>query len=178
MAKTIVYRSARAGDLSNIHRLLQAEQKILALPYPFIDDNRLALYLANALNFGAIWVAELSGRVVGTLVCSGVTPGWSKVTLLINDFFVVDEHFRKHGVAVNLIKKAKAFSEEKRLPLWFEVSTGGKPELKDRFIQMQGLDYMGGRFLHWPSQLPTSPEDARRIEAENLAKARAEAQPL
>jgi GNAT superfamily N-acetyltransferase len=101
-----------------------------------------------------VWVAELSGRIVGTLVCSIAQPLWSNLWLLIDDFFVVDQHFRKHGVAKNLISVAKAFADAKNLPIWFEVNTGGKAELKDRFIDMQGFTYMGGRHLYWPVNLP------------------------
>jgi hypothetical protein len=98
---TIAYREATGLDLSNIYRLLNEEHKFLELPYPVLDLDKTIRYIANLVRSpnGRVWVADLSGRVVAALVCSIVQPLWSNLWLLSNDFFVVDQHFRKHGVA-------------------------------------------------------------------------------
>lgn len=154
---TIAYREATGLDLSNIYRLLNEEHKFLELPYPVLDLDKTIRYIANLVRSpnGRVWVADLSGRLVGALVCSIVQPLWSNLWLLNNDFFVVDQHFRKHGVAKNLIDIAKQFADAKNLPIWFETTTGGKAELLDRFVSMQGLAYMGGKHLYWPINLPS-----------------------
>jgi hypothetical protein len=155
---TIQYREASGLDLSNIYRLLKSEHDLLDMPFPVLNVDKTIRYVSNLVRSpnGRVWVADLSGRLVGTLICSIVQPLWSDLWFLSNDFFTVDQHFRKHGVAQKLIELAKMLSEEKRLPIWFEVTTGGRAELKDRFIAFQGLTYMGGRHLYWPSSLPHS----------------------
>ena len=152
----ITYREAAGLDISNIFRLLHSEYAALELPYPVLNEHRTISYIANLVQHpnGKVWVADLSGRIVGALVCSIVRPLWSDTWMLNNDFFVVEPHFRKHGVAQNLMTAAKAFSEEKRLPIWFETTCGGRAELKDRWVAMQGLDYIGGRSLYWPKSFP------------------------
>jgi hypothetical protein len=155
---TIQYREASGLDLSNIYRLLKSEYDLLTIPFPVLNVDKTIRYVANLVRSvnGRVWVADLSGRLVGVLVCSIIQPLWSDLWFLSNDFFTVDTHFRKHGVAVKLIEIAKIFSEEKRLPIWFEITTGGKAELKDRFVDFQGMEYMGGRHLFWPKSLPLS----------------------
>lgn len=164
--KKIVYREATARDLTNIHRLIVAEHGKLTDPYPMINEAKLSLFLATILVRGKIWVADLSGRVIGAMVCSLYEPAWSDLKLISNNFFVVEEHFRKHGVADGLVAIVKRFAAPRRMPIWFEVTTGGRAELKDRFLTIRGAKYIGGRMCIWPADLPSSPEELTAVAAE------------
>lgn len=152
---TIKYREANSLDISNIYRLFEAEQKLLETPFPLMSPARCTQYIAAILADGVARVADLDGRIKGVILGSPVKPPWSDLWVLDIPFLVVDPHFRKHGVAQNLIKTVLVWAADKKLPVWIEATTGGKRALiKDRFIAMQGLTYMGGRFLCWPKELP------------------------
>jgi GNAT superfamily N-acetyltransferase len=155
MATTIRYREATGLDISNIIRLFQAEQKEVEIPHPLLNERKLAAYLGAAICEGVVRVADLSGRIVGAAVAAPIRPAWSDLFLLDVTFLVVEPHFRKHGIAQCLLKMLQAWATERKLPMWIDCTTGGKKALlKDRFIAMQGLTYMGGRFLFWPKDLP------------------------
>jgi GNAT superfamily N-acetyltransferase len=152
---TIKYREANPLDISNIYRLFEAEQKELEIPFPLMHPHKTTVYIANALADGVVHVADLDGRIKGAVVGAPIKPPWSDLWVLDVPFLVVDSHFRKHGVAQHLIKAMVVWAAGKKLPVWFSAMTGGKNALiKDRFIAMQGLTYMGGRFLYWPKELP------------------------
>lgn len=153
---TIKYREGNALDISNIYRLLEAEQKEIEIPFPLMSPKKMVAYIAQALLDGIVIVADLDGRIKGVAIGAPVKPAWSDLWVLDVPFLVVDQHFRKHGVAQNLLKTLKDWASDKKLPIWVEALTGGKNALiKDRFVAMQGMTYMGGRFLHWPKELPT-----------------------
>lgn len=152
---TIAYREADGLDISNIYRLIKAEHEDLKIPYPMISSTKLPAYIGKMLVDGKVWVASLSGRIIGAVVCSVARPLWTDLWLINGDFLVVDKHFRKHGVAQNLIRLMTKFAGEKRLPVWLACTTGGvEASIKDRFLAMQGLEYMGGTFLFWPKDIP------------------------
>lgn len=154
MAK-ITYREGNALDISNIYRLFEAEQKQIEIPFPLMNPKKTVAYIAAALLDGVVVVADLDGRIKGAVVGAPVKPPWSDLWVLDIPFLVVDPHFRQHGVAQHLIQAVKDWAADKKLPVWVEALTGGKSALlKDRFIAMQGLTYMGGRFLLWPKDLP------------------------
>jgi GNAT superfamily N-acetyltransferase len=152
---TITYRQGNPLDISNIYRLLDAEEKLIEIPWPMMHPNKMVAYIAAMLNDGVVVVADLDGRLKGVAMGQPIKPPWSDLWVLDMPFLVVDSHFRKHGVAQNLIKTVLNWAADKKLPVWIEALTGGKSAvIKDRFIAMQGLTYMGGRFLHWPKDLP------------------------
>lgn len=151
MATTIRYREATGLDLSNIIRLFAVEQKELETPFPPINDRKLAAYLGASIAEGVVRVADLSGRIIGAAVGAPIRPAWSDMWILDVTFLVVEPHFRKHGVAQCLLKMLRDWAQDKSLPIWVDCTTGGKKALiKDRFMSMQGMTYMGGRFCWWP----------------------------
>jgi GNAT superfamily N-acetyltransferase len=154
MAK-IHYRGGNALDISNIYRLFEAEQKLIEIPFPLMNPMKMVQYIAAALQDGVVVVADLDGRIKGAALGAPVKPPWSDLWVLDIPFLVVDPHFRKHGVAQSLIQAVLHWASDKKLPVMIDMLTGGKSALlKDRFIAMRGLTYMGGKFLHWPKELP------------------------
>ncbi len=152
---TIAYREATGLDISNIYRLIKAEYDDLKIPYPLVSESKLPAYVGKMIVDGKVWVASLSGRIIGAAVCSVARPLWTDLWLINCDFLVVDKHFRKHGVGQHLIRLMNKFAGEKKIPVWLACTTGGEEAtIKDRFVAMQGLSYVGGNFLFWPKDLP------------------------
>lgn len=155
MAKTITYRAGTALDVSNIVRLFKEEYARIKVPYPAISDIRAVAYVANMLGDGVVKVADLSGRVIGAALGIPVRPAWTDLWVVSVPHLLVEPNFRKHGVAQNLIRVLVAWAHEKKLPVRFDIDTGGDDVvMKDRFLAMQGLTYTGGSFLSWPKDLP------------------------
>lgn len=151
----IMYRDATGVDISNIFRLFEAEQELVEIPHPLMNPQKLVAFVGQCLVDGMVKVADLNGRIKGAAVGLPIRPPWSDLWVLDVPFLVVDPHFRKHGVAQYLIATVKDWADDKKLPVRLDATTGGKNALiKDRFLAMQGLTYMGGSFLHWPKDLP------------------------
>jgi hypothetical protein len=100
-APTITARKAKHEDASNIFRLLKADSEQGSEPF---DPDNVLSWIAGLLREGVVYVADLSGRVVGVL---GMEVDGSTETVRI---ISVLRGFGEAGVREFLIKHAVTLS--------------------------------------------------------------------
>lgn len=142
----IVIRRARPHDFVNIMRLLEQGVQENEVAYPPINTMKIMAWIHSTKENGEIVVAELSGRIVGSIGMTVQTWKWADDKYIGNEWAYVLPNFRAHGTFEALMKAAEKFSDESGIRLVFGFSSGRKAEVKDRLMKMKGYVYCGGMF--------------------------------
>jgi len=160
---TIKIRQAKPLDTSNLVRLLTAAHDESGA-YPSVDQHMGLNWVTDTLTNGYVIVADVSGRLVGTLALTNFNFPWSPEQFMYLEWLFVQKKFRKGGAFDALIKGCHAFADSHDAPILAGVSAGDKDVfLKDRLFQMEGYRYIGGDFIR-PSR---SKQDGQQEEEDH-----------
>lgn len=153
--KVVTLRKATPKDAVKIFQVLKDMLDSTKLAYPPVDEDAAVLWSVDVLTSpgSLVYVAEVSGRVVGSLGFEAAEFRWAKVGsperwYLANTWFYIHPKYRKNGTAEALVKKAMVFAKESKIIISFGIFLEQQIELKERFLKMQGLDYVGGTFIY------------------------------
>lgn len=153
--RIILYRTATSYDIVKIGRLIEDAHKQSGAPYPPIHLPTMMDWINRVIATGFVVVADLSGRVVGSLGMEPFRYGWAAEPCLTNAWFYVDPVYRKRGTAAQLMGLAKSFADKHNSFAVIGIQDIVDAELKDEFLKMQGWKYGGGLFLRWPEVVGT-----------------------
>jgi hypothetical protein len=144
---TIKIRPAKPLDTSNLVRLLTAAHDESG-SYPPVDPHMGLNWITRTLTEGYVIVADVSGRLVGTLALTKFNFPWSPDEFMYLEWLFVQKKFRKGGAFDALIKGCHAFADLHNAQILAGVSAGDKDVfLKDRLFQNEGYRYIGGDFI-------------------------------
>lgn len=144
---TIKIRPAKPLDVSNIGRLL-IEARDEGGAYPKADHELALKWITRTLIDGFVIVADVSGRLVGTLALTNYQFPWSPKWYMYLEWLYVQKKFRKAGAFNALIDACHAHADEHDAPLFAGVSSADKDVfLKDKAFQHHGYLYVGGDFI-------------------------------
>lgn len=116
--------------------------------YPPLQYEFAVPSLALLINNHVVLTAWADKRLVAVMLLEKVRTFWNADRwTLSNTWFTVHPDFRKGGLAEHLVKSAKQAAQDLGLPLLIDIMSDEFPELKDRFVKMQGLKYVGGKFF-------------------------------
>ena len=146
---TIKIRPAKPLDASNIARLLiEAHSESGPGAYPPVDHAIGIQWITRTLNEGYVIVADVSGRLVGTLALTNYHFPWSPKWYMYLEWLYVQKKFRKGGAFDALIKACHAYADENDAPIVAGISAADKDVfLKDKAFQQHGYQYLGGDFI-------------------------------
>lgn len=144
---TIKIRPAKPLDTSNLVRLLTAAHDE-AGAYPPVDQAYGLSWITQTLNEGYVVVADVSGRLVGTLALTNYQFPWSPQWYMYLEWLFVQRKFRKGGAFEALITACHAYADSKNAPIVAGVSSAdARVFLKDKMFEQHGYTYMGGDFI-------------------------------
>lgn len=159
---TVKIRPARPLDTSNITRLL-IECHAEGSAYPPVDQTIGVRWVTQTLAEGFVIVADVSGRLVGTLALTNYQFPWSPKWFMYLEWLYVQKKFRKGGAFDALMAAAHAYADEHSAPIVAGVSAGdASVMLKDKAFKQKGYQYIGGTFIR-------SEQDGRQQQEENHA---------
>lgn len=144
----MIIREATILDHTEIVKSImrQIEARILNYPAP---NNAIATWVMSVIMNGYVIVAEQEEKIVGTIGMGFTHFPWNdEIWIMNNDWLHVDEDFRTHNLASQLIEKVKEFATQKGLIARFDVINDGKVEKIDKFLEIKGMRYMGGNFIY------------------------------
>lgn len=146
---TIKIRPAKPLDTSNIARLLiEAHGEAGTGAYPPVDHTIGIQWITRTLSDGYVLVADVSGRLVGSLALTDYRFPWSPKWFMYMEWLYVQKKFRNAGAFDALIKACHAYADEKGAPLVAGIGAGDKDVfLKDKAFQHHGYIYCGGEFV-------------------------------
>lgn len=146
---TIKIRPAKPLDTSNIARLLiDAHDESGPGAYPPVDHAVGIQWITQTLNSGYVIVADVSGRLVGSLALSNYQFPWSPKWFMYLEWLYVQRKFRNAGTFDALMKACHAYADENNAPILAGISAADQDVyLKDKVMQQRGYIYMGGDFI-------------------------------
>lgn len=146
---TIKIRPAKPLDASNIARLLiEAHSESGPGAYPPVDHTVGIQWITRTLSEGYVIVADVSGRLVGTLALTNYQFPWSPKWYMSLEWLYVQKKFRKGGAFDALIKACHAHADEHDAPICAGISAADvNVFLKDKAFQQHGYQYLGGEFI-------------------------------
>jgi GNAT superfamily N-acetyltransferase len=105
-------------------------------------------WITRTLTEGYVVVAEVSGRLVGTLALTNFQFPYSPQWYMQLEWLFVQKSFRSQGAFHALMKAAHAFVDERQAPLLAGVlAADADVMLKDKLFTLDGYEYMGGEFI-------------------------------
>jgi N-acetylglutamate synthase-like GNAT family acetyltransferase len=143
----IKIRQAKPLDASNIARLL-IECHGEGGAYPPVDHPTGLRWITQTLIDGYVLVADVSGRLVGSLALTNYQFPWSPKWYMYLEWLYVQRKFRKGGAFEALLTAVHAHADQHNAPIVAGINAADATVfLKDRAFQQHGYQYMGGTFL-------------------------------
>lgn len=144
----IKIRPAAALDAANIVRLLKhLWHEETAIPADRVNDRKALRYVIETLEQGHVLVAELSGRIVGTVAAQVTQEPWSDESLIeVRWLYAITS---RELVEPALLEQAEAFADEQELPMHARVFRYAGDRL-DHFGGRKGYISMGPSYLRIP----------------------------
>lgn len=144
---TIKIRPAKPLDTSNLVRLL-TDAHGESGAYPPVDQAYGLNWITRTLTEGYVVVADVSGRLVGTLALTNYQFPWSPKWYMYLEWLYVQKKFRKGGAFEALIQASHAHADDVNAPILAGVSAADATVfLKDKLFQQHGYMYCGGDFI-------------------------------
>lgn len=140
-------RQAKPLDASNIARLL-IECHGEGGAYPPVDHPTGLRWITQTLTDGYVLVADVSGRLVGSLALTNYQFPWSPKWYMYLEWLYVQRKFRKGGAFEALLTAVHAHADQHNAPIVAGINAADATVfLKDKAFQQHGYNYMGGTFL-------------------------------
>jgi hypothetical protein len=145
----IKIRPAAALDAANIVRLLKhLWLEETALPADRVNDRKALRYVIETLEQGHVLVAELSGRIVGTISVLVTQEPWSDESLIeVRWLYSITQ--MKDEILKALLGQAEVFADEQGLPMLTRVFRYSWDRV-DHFGERQGYVAMGLGYIRIP----------------------------
>jgi hypothetical protein len=152
----IKIRPAAALDAANIVRLLKSLWlEETALPADRVNDRKALRYVIETLEQGHVLVAELSGRIVGTIAALVTQEPWSEESLIeVRWLYAVTQS--KDEILQVLLQQAEAFANEQELPMLARVHRYSRDRI-DHFGGRTGYVPLGASYLRIPVEALREP---------------------
>ena len=158
--EAVTIRPATALDAVNIAKLLKltlgGHQDTLR-----VNDEKTVKWVMSTLETAFVAVADMSGRIVGSIAMSPMQQPWSDDWFMGETWFAVKPSIHTRDTDERLLEKAEEFADWKRMPLFFKVPDGDREKL-DLLEQRHGYHFMGRSYYR---SLPRSRDDVRREES-------------
>ena len=144
----IKIRAAAPLDAANIVRLLKhLWHEETALPADRVNDSKAMLFVMKTLEHGHVLVAELSGRIVGTIAVQVTQEPWSDESLIeVRWLYAITS---REIVECALLENAETFANEQKLPMLARVFRYSRDRV-DHFGGREGYVLMGSSYLRFP----------------------------
>lgn len=153
--KVVDLRKATPKDAIKIFRVVKEMFEATDHEYPLVDeDTTITWIMQTILNGGLVYVAEVSGRVVGSLGFEISEFPWVSKTnrdrwYLSNVWFYIHPKYRTNQVAEALIQKAKIYANEEKIALSFNTNfEQQRKQAEQRFLSIEEINYGTTTFMY------------------------------
>lgn len=154
MSEKIIIRRAVPADVCQLMALIRSWEDETEVPYPPREDRAFLIWITTVIVEGYAVVAVHGDRLIGSIGLMPARFPWNEsVYHLQDEWIIVHTDYRKHGTAKALVEHVKRHANKQNIGLMLGIMTGGDDvDVKEKFLAMQGLQYIGGRFYQ-----PASP---------------------
>ena len=112
-----------------------------------VNSERLTTAINNALHRGVVIVAEVDGKIVGSIGGMETSDWWSNKLYLADLWFFVYKEHRKTRAAIKLVKSFLEIGRDANIKVKLGHVYSGDLWRKDKFYERLGLVKAGSLYM-------------------------------
>jgi len=112
-----------------------------------VNSEKLTLVISDALHRGVVIVAEIDGKIVGSIAGMETSDWWSDKLYLADLWFFVYKEHRKSRAAIKLVRSFLEVGREAKVTVKLGHVYSGDLDRKDNFYERLGMAKVGSLYM-------------------------------
>ena len=142
----MIIRRAVPEDVSEIHKMLIDMYNRIEVPASPLSERKVLDVMKSAMEKGIVIVAEVEGKIIGSLGGMANSDWWSEQKHLSDIWFYVSPDKRNSRAAVKLVKCFIKIGKEIKMKVKLGHYYSGDIERKDKFFDRLGFVKAGSLY--------------------------------
>jgi len=142
----MIIRRAVPEDVSQIHKMLIDMYSRIEIPASPLSEKKVLDVVKSAMEKGIVIVAEVEGKIIGSLGGMANSDWWSEQKHLSDIWFYVSPDKRNSRAAVKLVKCFIKIGKEIKMKVKLGHYYSGDIERKDKFFDRLGFVRTGSLY--------------------------------
>ena len=142
----MIIRRAVPEDVSEIHKMLIDMYNRIEVPASPLSERKVLDVIKSAMEKGIVIVAEVEGKIIGSLGGMTNSDWWSEQKHLSDIWFYVSPDKRNSRAAVKLVKCFIKIGKEIKMKVKLGHYYSGDIERKDKFFERLGFVKAGSLY--------------------------------
>ena len=142
----MIIRRAVPEDVSQIHKMLIDMYSRIEIPASPLSERKVLDVIKSAMEKGIVIVAEVEGKIIGSLGGMANSDWWSEQKHLSDIWFYVSPDKRNSRAAVKLVKCFIKIGKEIKMKVKLGHYYSGDIERKDKFFDRLGFVKAGSLY--------------------------------
>ena len=142
----MIIRRAVPEDVSEIHKMLIDMYSRIEVPASPLSERKVLDVIKSAMEKGIVIVAEVEGKIIGSLGGMANSDWWSEQKHLSDIWFYVSPDKRNSRAAVKLVKCFIKIGKEIKMKVKLGHYYSGDIERKDKFFDRLGFVKAGSLY--------------------------------
>ena len=142
----MIIRRAVPEDVSEIHKMLIDMYSRIEIPASPLSEKKVLDVMKSAMEKGIVIVAEVEGKIIGSLGGMANSDWWSEQKHLSDIWFYVSPDKRNSRAAVKLVKCFIKIGKEIKMKVKLGHYYSGDIERKDKFFDRLGFVKAGSLY--------------------------------
>ena len=142
----MIIRRAVPEDVSEIHKMLIDMYNRIEIPASPLSERKVLDVIKSAMEKGIVIVAEVEGKIIGSLGGMTNSDWWSEQKHLSDIWFYVSPDKRNSRAAVKLVKCFIKIGKEIKMKVKLGHYYSGDIERKDKFFDRLGFVKAGSLY--------------------------------
>jgi hypothetical protein len=142
----MIIRRAVPEDVSELHKMLIDMYSRIEIPASPLSEKKVLEVIKSAMEKGIVIVAEVEGKIIGSLGGMANSDWWSDQKHLSDIWFYVSPDKRNSRAAVKLVKCFIKIGKEIKMKVKLGHYYSGDIERKDKFFDRLGFVKAGSLY--------------------------------
>jgi GNAT superfamily N-acetyltransferase len=112
-----------------------------------VNSEKLTSVISDALHRGVVIVAEVDGKIVGSIAGMETSDWWSDKLYLADLWFFVYKEHRKSRAAIKLVRSFLEVGREAKVTVKLGHVYSGDIDRKDNFYERLGMAKVGSLYM-------------------------------
>jgi len=135
----LILRLATVEDLSELYMMLMVMHSGTVDGTSPVNSEKVTTAINNALHRGVVVVAEVNGKIVGSIGGMETSDWWSDKLYLADLWFFVYKEHRKTRAAIKLVKSFLEIGKDANIKVKLGHVYSGDIDRKDNFYERLGM---------------------------------------
>jgi len=143
----LILRLATVEDLSDLYMMLLVMHSDTVDGTSPVKSEKLTSVISDALHRGIVIVAEVDGKIIGSIGGMETSDWWSDKLYLADLWFFVYKEHRKSRAALTLVKSFLEIGRDAKISVKLGHVYSGDIDRKDNFYERLGMAKVGSLYM-------------------------------